>query len=767
MTDNNKSDEFSAPAAVGAPRMKFQGIVESAGGEDNDGLTATPNAPIPAVQVGPPVRNWNAASRQVWQVSRLGAILIFFAMTVGWPVGAYWSHIDLYGSSNGWIDTLRSTMNPQLLFFAIFVPIMILICGYLLSHVYKMLNAAQSITNAAQEFIHPDHSAAYNAEAVGVAVRGQMEALNSGVDGALQRLASVEAMIRNHVEAIETAGTTIETRTSGAVDKVASERSRLIELTENLNTQADAFAAAIAERAQVSIEAMGSADDLSSRAETLLEERLSRLEMAASKALQSFETLSLAINGADENLRTTAGAIEASSEKARRASEEAAKMTHAASESIAQNANAISGKIIETTEQEAAKATAATEKALQDVKATAQSALAAAAEKAEAVSQATNTALSSIQTSTSDAVKGAEAQAAKAGDAANAVSQTAKKTSQTVSEAAAELSKMSETMEKTAEDALARSENAASKLSERNKVLADARAALEKENTRLETLIEEQRNRADRLADAIATQTERLSKLAEGQLREQEAALKLHTTPSQPAQASPPSGRPSPQPATKNTDQKVLKLGRQSAQPISSAKTAPSQHGTQNRLDQLAEDIAASRPKNTANANQRYQKGKSDVSWREILDATDDAEPLDLAAASTSAPQTPASAAEHDTANAMKIIGELQHFTLNLETRLYGDPPPALRERFDKGDRNVFANRILRLNEADVKRRIRTESGRDRAFEEGIHNFLQGFERLLEDATTSETADEDLEEYLSSPLGRVYLLIGATVGYFA
>ena len=90
-----------------------------------------------------------------------------------------------------------------------------------------------------------------------------------------------------------------------------------------------------------------------------------------------------------------------------------------------------------------------------------------------------------------------------------------------------------------------------------------------------------------------------------------------------------------------------------------------------------------------------------------------------------------------------------------------------MQERYDRGDRNVFANRLLRLNEADVKRRIRSESARDRTFERNVHEFLQGFEKLLEDATTSETADEELEEYLSSPLGRVYLLIGATVGYFA
>jgi hypothetical protein len=115
----------------------------------------------------------------------------------------------------------------------------------------------------------------------------------------------------------------------------------------------------------------------------------------------------------------------------------------------------------------------------------------------------------------------------------------------------------------------------------------------------------------------------------------------------------------------------------------------------------------------------------------------------------------------------MRIITGLQDFTLDLETRLYGEPPPALLERFERGDRNVFANRLLRLNESDVKRRIRAEGSRDKAFERGIHDFLQGFERLLEDATTSETADEELEQYLSSPLGRVYLLVGATVGYFA
>ena len=195
------------------------------------------------------------------------------------------------------------------------------------------------------------------------------------------------------------------------------------------------------------------------------------------------------------------------------------------------------------------------------------------------------------------------------------------------------------------------------------------------------------------------------------------------------------------------------------------------------RLDELARDIAERRPSKQAKAKEpplalgREEKAedtkrsKGNLSWREILDAADDSAPLDLGKA---AKENDADAvARKQAEDAIRIIAQLQDFTHELETRLYGEPPPALQERFDRGDRNVFANRMLRLNEADVKRRIRTESGRDRHFETGVHEFLQGFEHLLEDATTSETADEELEEYLSSPLGRVYLLIGATVGYFA
>ncbi|MEL7486407.1 MAG: hypothetical protein AAGJ87_04210 [Pseudomonadota bacterium] len=764
----------------GAPgngaRVKFQAIVEAAG-RDGDAapaedapaaLAADSDPPLQAVALGEPRRNWNAASRQVWQASRLGAILIFSAIVCGWPLGAYWSHVDLYGGASGWTETLLSTLSTEIVFIAVFVPVLILLCGYLLSRAYTMLDAAESIASAAQQFVQPDRTAARNVEAVGYAVRGQVEALNTGVDGALQRLAAVEAMIRQHVKAIETAGAAIQSQTSGAVDRVATERSRLIDLTENLNSQADAFAAAIAERAQQGVAVMTTADDQATAAETRLEERLSRLEQAASKALDSFKALDAAIDVADGAVRDRAAAMETTADAARRSSEAAAAQASEAVEAAKRSAGEIEDS----------------------VKSVAYAAVDAAKTQTDRLREETGAAIKSAQETSRQSVDAAAADAAKAIAAAGEASAAAKQASDAATQAGEMIGTVGERIKADADKARSLADDANSDLERRSVALAQAREILEKENARLETLIEEQKTRADKLAETIALQTQRLSKLADDQAKAQEAIASAETptatvgkpdaAPSSAAASRvAPNAAPKAAPAEKNGgnassvngDTDILQLGRAMRRETSQPReSSPAHRPDADRLDALARDIAAQRAEKSAApraaaATSDKNADKSDVSWKQILDATDDAEPLDLAAASKSPPEEKNEPAPE--IDAIKIITDLQGFTRDLETRLYGDPPPALRERFDRGDRNVFANRILRLNEADVKRRIRMESGRDKAFETSIHQFLQGFENLLEDATTSETADEELEEYLSSPLGRVYLLIGATVGYFA
>ena len=852
------NDPASSSQGENGGRLKFSSIVEAAeAAADSMPWREDPAAPAAApivAQERPRARRqrprWSAWGRQMVQATRLAAILFFSSVVIGWPLGKMLAYRELNGGLDGYSPFDGLPIEAFML--ATLVPILMVLIGYIMSRQMAMMDAAETIASAARQFMHPDDSARRNVESVGIVVREQMDAMNAGLDDALTRLATVEAMIRQHVEVIETAGVSIEARTSGAVTRIADERARLIDLTENLNQQADAFATAIAEKAQASIESLHSADDFTDRAQTLLEERLSRLENAAQQALVSFNALSEALYAADDSMRTNVQAIDNTAAETRAATERATKASEAAAESAARNAANVGAaaaraaeearkaaeEAIEATSRNIANVGASAAKASEEAKKAADTAVEAASREAERASRAAYEAaereakrvsetaskiLGDVKKSTDDLVARISKDTENAASAANKLSESAQKSAELAAKASGDVAKASAEAQKHAETALARAEESAQKIDERNRALAEARTALEAENHRLESLIEEQRKRADRLADAIATQTERLSKLAEAQIREQEASARLAEAQriarereeaekasaarlaadqkaeeekktaelratQQKAEAEATAAAEAARrqelaqkaeaerkaeadrKAAEETQSNVLDLDEAVQKDVAEAK--PSRQ----RLDEMAEDIAQRRKpaatreeptldltdgdKKPAKASRR---DKHKVTWREILDATDDAEPLDLAAASTTKPEPGPDGA----ADAIKIISELQNFTFNLETRLYGEPPVSLRERFERGDRNVFANRLLRLNETDVKRRIRVESGRDKMFERDIHGFLQGFERLLEDATTSETADEDLEEYLSSPLGRVYLLIGATVGYFA
>lgn len=777
--DDNR--EYHGGDEADARRVRFKGIVEAERralqGEDLGAFAR-------------PADDWNARSRQVWQVARLTAIFVFFSFVVGLPLGNAWAHIDINGSLAGWSPV--AAFRIETLLYALIVPVLLLVSGYILSQAMTMMNAAESIAAAAQQMMTPDATAAANAQSVGAVVEGHVVALNEGLDDALRRLATVEAMIRRHVEAIEIAGDAIEQKAIVAVDRVADERSRLMELTESLNAHADSFAAAIAEKAMTGVEALQSADQITLRAENEFEERLAHLEQVAERAFVSFGALRDALLDTDDTMKMGSQAIEQAAERTLKATERAKAASNAAAESAAVNAANVIASAQRAADNAKAAADAAAKSAAADAERVAAAAIEAAAGQTDKVRDAAAASLDQIAEKSKTVIDAALSDAEKARRAAEDVASAAEATSAAAARSAKDVAEAGERARASAEDALKFSETTATKMEERNRALDAARAALEAENQRLEDLIEDQRKRADRLADAIASQTERLSRLAEAQLREQEASARFAEAQKELAaradrQAVEQQQRAQAEEESRRAAAEAERRAKAEAEAAAAARAAEEAKRRQaaeqaaleldqptrrrkgdkapasaSRLDELARDIAERRPRGGGGEEKirlqpkkEERAEKSSVSWKEILDAADDAEPLELKA--------PAAGKD----DPISIIAQLQEFTYELETRLYGEPPPALTERYERGDRNVFANRLLRLNEADVRRRIRTESARDKSFERNVHDFLQSFERLLEDATTSETADEELEEYLGSPLGRVYLLIGATVGYFA
>lgn len=763
-------------------------------------------------------RDWNGLSRRVWLIARLGAFFLLFALLVGWPIGDVWAHRSLYGTASGW--SILGAYPPGILLFALVVPILMLFGGYLLSRSMTTTEAAEAIANAARQYTQPNQMALQEVAIVGTAVRTQMDVLNDGLDKALMRLADVEATIRKHVDAIETAGLAIETRTVGAMDKVASERTRLIDLTENLNKQADNFANAIAERTEANLAAMNSADSSAQNVEDKFDVRLGALETASTSAINSFRQLVDALGDGHKIAKDNASAMQAAAEHALKASEQTQQATQEARKATEE---AVQQSLLDATSDHHRETV---EKALELTRDQVRAqALEIARKEAENIAQAA------------------------VGSATNEIEKLAKHAGHNLQLHAEQARAQSEHAEQLeAEAAKAMREAAALRKEE----LTKTHEALMNENSRLEALIVEQQQRAERLASAIAVQSEKMNRLVEEASnnqsadiladklaeRDETASLLLRqqeTTPTQlPQEASIDQNSPNINDNPTEEAPLRVRIGGVNGQaderdlrkpkplkpaikksgpqdPPSSVKgeePAAIARNDLHKLNDLARDLAEKRSTNRAarQASQSIETPKSPgevksekpdgqmrsgnqaPSWKEILAAADDAQPI----SSQDTPHTKdddellLTPKDHDKigvrtdhagnvttrpdgreSKAIRVINRLQQFTYNLDVRLYGDVPQGLIERFNNGERNVFADRLLRLNEGDVKRRIRLECAKDKRFEEDVRQFLVKFDGLLEDAAKSSDVDEELRAYLGSPLGRIYLLIGEIVGYFA
>ncbi|MBY0421922.1 MAG: hypothetical protein K2Q06_06425, partial [Parvularculaceae bacterium] len=393
MTENERALATAEEAALEARLSRNLGITSVQGGD-----AATASTRLDYVPRSP--AEWNRKGRQAMWFTRLMAVGFFAMIVVGWPLGSAAGWWQAKGTLDGW--SYWQAISIELVLIGIIVPFLIFVIGYVLAALMQTHGAAQHIATAAQQFLTPDETAAANAASVGAAVRREMDQLNVGLDGALSRLAAVEAMIRRHVEAIETAGVRIEQRSTGAMAVVASERARLIDLTEQLNQQADGFAAAIADTAKASIEAMHSADDLLVRAQGQLEDRLVKLDSVASQALRSFQALAQAIVAADASMKQSVGAIEATAADTRKAVETAQKAADAAAESAARNAANV-GAAAQFASHEATKsARASIEASQREADRAARAAAEAAARDAQRIVEASTGAIGEVRRATDD-----------------------------------------------------------------------------------------------------------------------------------------------------------------------------------------------------------------------------------------------------------------------------------------------------------------------------------------------------------------------------
>ena len=115
------------------------------------------------------------------------------------------------------------------------------------------------------------------------------------------------------------------------------------------------------------------------------------------------------------------------------------------------------------------------------------------------------------------------------------------------------------------------------------------------------------------------------------------------------------------------------------------------------------------------------------------------------------------------------MIETLQALAIDLDRRALEQSPPAeLWQRYQAGERNVFARRLYNIAGRQLYDRIAVKYRGDEEFREHVDRFVSLFERLLASASTRATARISLAEtYLTSDTGKAYLILAQASGKLA
>ncbi len=178
-----------------------------------------PPAPVKAPEQKPSVKRAARSS------SGLGAVVFAIVIAAFW-IGCAAAYLFGYVGPRGWgaLD-----LQEMALFAAIIVapPILFVATAWVLGRGQAMGNLVGQLSERIELLVTADETSAKTAAKLGRAVRHELDALNSGIDGAFQRLRALENVLQSQIAALDEAGARADVRGEAVATRLMQERERL------------------------------------------------------------------------------------------------------------------------------------------------------------------------------------------------------------------------------------------------------------------------------------------------------------------------------------------------------------------------------------------------------------------------------------------------------------------------------------------------------------------------------------------------------------
>jgi hypothetical protein len=242
--------------------------------------------------------------------SRFGLIAWLFALIVSlfWigAGGAYlWGFLGLKGllalGPLQIVLTAAAALLPPLLFVGI-------AAAFTLAH--RMSRSNEAFDEAARQLFAADETVSRTANRLGRSVRHELDALNNGLDGAFNRLRSLEAALENQIAALDEAGARAGVRGDAVAARLAQESQRLENLSNHLtDTAAQAAEIVTNQSAELKATIDGAEESLKDTARMLSGHFTEAAALATNVMAERSSQMQAAIDIAEGSLKNTAHSL--------------------------------------------------------------------------------------------------------------------------------------------------------------------------------------------------------------------------------------------------------------------------------------------------------------------------------------------------------------------------------------------------------------------------------------------------------------------------